>query len=261
MFYEIWKAWLDAWETRRIAVNGLFMSGMTLAIGGVFALARVMDPLLVPFVAVLGFFVWLWWFSMCIHFEIQQQHPTLRFHTTLTQDSRAMVVWKFTLPAFLSILALALGGLQSVFPSALGLLLLFPLQWAGAILLLLILPTSIAATVAQRLAQQPFSGNLPNLVAWSFRENPRVWGVLAHVTLAIVLSYYAFQLVLWMQPAAAHLWSYTLWGSSFGQTPSSGHASVAALHIGILLALFPLQGHLVVFVARLAGFKPGSSHQ
>lgn len=252
-FRQVCSAWLGAWDVRRVAACGLLMSGVTLAAGGAAALARAADPLLMPFAGLAGFFVWLWWFSLCVAMEMQGGRlSSFRFPTDRFADGRAAIAWKFAIPAFLAMLAIAAGGLHAIFPSALGMLVLFPLQWAGAWLLLLTLPAAFAATAALRLAPKiPEIRGLGDLTAWSLRENPPVWVLLAHLALMFAVGSRALDLVLWMQPKIFHLWPYTLWGSSFGQAPPEGHASVAALHLGILLALLPLQGHLVVFAARL----------
>lgn len=251
---QVFDAWLHAWQGRRVAAHGLSMSAILLATALVAALARRVDPFFMPFAGLAGFFAWLWWFSINVALAKRGQYPSWHFHTDFPADARSSLPWKFSLPSALAMLALAAGGLHAVFPSALGMLVLFPLQWAGAALLLVTLPAAFAAAVALSLADAvPSFSGFRHFVAWSILENPRVWAVLLYLILLAELMTHALDWVFWMHPDIHRLWPHILTGPAFGQAPpAGGHAAVAALHAGILLILLPLQGHLVVFVARLA---------
>jgi len=137
---------------------------------------------------------------------------------------------------------------------------LAPIQWLGAMCLLGLIFSAAAVTVALGLAAPPSRKGFFPLISWALFSGSsmvRVWSVLLWGALVAWFLRAAFSLVLWTQADMAGVWQHGFLGPQAGATaPSELAGLVIAFNVTLLLTLFPVFGHLVLFIS---GLRPSGS--
>lgn len=260
-FEEIRDAWGHSFQPGRLAVPGAVCTGTLVAVAILGAIARSLDPFLTPFVWLAGLHAFLWVFLWCVRwsqvvgrFGVRKPGAARLTAADPALAAASRMLSRSFLLSALALLALATGGLFQLARNSAWLVVLAPIQWFGAMCLLVLAFSATAVIVALGLAS-PASRGFFSLISWALFSGIsmfRVWTVLLWGALLAWFLRGAFQLVLWTQTDLAGVWQYSFLGPQAGATPPPDLAGlVIALNISLLLTLFPVFGHLVLFCARL----------
>ncbi|PKN46161.1 MAG: hypothetical protein CVU59_06880 [Deltaproteobacteria bacterium HGW-Deltaproteobacteria-17] len=243
-------------------VPGAVCTGTLVAVALLGAIARHLDPFLTPFVWLAGLHVFLWMLLWCVRWSSNGAHAKgkkkrgsrVKGDDPVLLAASRMLTRSFLL-SMLALLALATGGLFPLARNSVWIVVLAPIQWFGAMCLLALAFSSTAVTVALGMAAPPARGGFFPLISWALFSGTcmiRVWSVLLWGALLAWFLKAAFALVLWTQVNLAGVWQYGFLGPQAGATPPSELSGlVIAFNVSLMLTLFPVFGHLVLFIAGL----------
>lgn len=261
-FEEIRHAWGRSFDPARLGVPGAICTGTLVAVALLGAIARILDPFLTPFVWLAGLHAFLWMFLWCVRWSslgVRMDVNKKGASRVKPDDHALMVASRMLTRSFLlstlALLALATGGLFHLARNSIWIVLLAPIQWLGAMCLLALAFSATAVTVALGLAVPPSRKGFFQLISWALFSGSsmvRVWSVLLWGALLAWFLRAAFSLVLWTQSDMAGVWQHGFLGPQAGATPPSELSGlVIAFNVTLLLTLFPVFGHLVLFIAGL----------
>ncbi len=259
---EIRAAWGRSFDIQHLWVPGAVCAGSLMAVAILGAIARSLDPFLTPFVWLAGLHAFLWVFLWCVRWASLGEGFVVKKSgaSRVAADDPALVaasrhLSRSFLLSTLALLALATGGLFHLARSSAWLIVLAPIQWSGAMCLLLLAGAAMAVTVALGVSPPPSRMGFFQMIGWALFSGAsmiRVWTVLLWSALLAWFLRAAFLLVLWTQADLDGVWRYGFLGPLAGATPPSDLSGlVIALNISLLLTMLPLFGHLVLLCARL----------
>jgi len=259
---EIREAWGRSFDIQRLWVPGAVCTGSLVAVAILGAIARNLDPFLTPFVWLAGLHAFLWVFLWCVRWASLGEKFIVKKSgaSRVIADDPALVaasrhLSRSFLLSTLALLALATGGLFHLARNSAWLIVLAPIQWSGAMCLLVLAGAAVAVTVALGLSPLPSRRGFFPMIGWALFSGAsmiRVWTVLLWGAMLAWFLRAAFLLVLWTQADLDGVWRYGFLGPLAGATPPSDLSGlVIALNISLLLTMLPLFGHLVLLCARL----------